>query len=387
MRDAFFLGSGVSLPIAPSTHALTEIALNRVSTYQLETDERWRRQGSGASASIGSTERRERVIRVIAALRVHIDAFYANRPEPAGCLVRTTNYEDLGFAADALAGTLSGERDDPSLAPMVDLVSEQTGIGRQELLEAAEDTVNFLRDVVHLSLADLKPKAGHLQPMVEAVRAAPEPLPIYTLNHDCLIERVLEEHGFPYDDFLRASDDRRVLEPLAEVHPHAKAAVYKLHGSVNWRRFRRMDGAGGWFASWVGDVCSTSGIPHHQGTVWRCDERPLFLLGRFNKELGYLDQPFLDLLSAFTMSLRSRGRLFVSGYGFGDKAVNAMLIEWIYSAPGKRLVVMHQNEQELLDGARGAIRERWEEWRKAGILTVVPKFLGTCSWSELRDLA
>jgi hypothetical protein len=173
------------------------------------------------------------------------------------------------------------------------------------------------------------------------------------------------------------------LEPLSPPLTHSKAALYKLHGSVNWHRFRRIDGAGGWFASWVGDELSSSGVPHHQGTTWRSDERPLFLLGRFNKELGYLDQPFLDLLSAFTQSLRSRNRLFVSGYSFGDKAVNAMLIEWAFSATDKRLVVLHRNEQELVNGARGAIRDRWDGWHKAGILKVVPKFLSHCSWSEL----
>jgi hypothetical protein len=146
---------------------------------------------------------------VVAALRVHIDSFYANRPVPAGCFVRKTNYEDLGFAADALAGALSGERDDPSLDPMVDRVAERTAIDRSHLLEAAEDTVNFLRDLVHLSLADLVPKPGHLQPMVDAARHASETLPVETLNHDCLIERVLEAQGLPYDDL-------RVVNPILQ---------------------------------------------------------------------------------------------------------------------------------------------------------------------------
>jgi hypothetical protein len=386
MRDAFFLGSGASLPIAPSTRDLTEIALNQVGAYQLEMDARWRRAGSGALATERSAERRDRVQLVIAALKTHIDAFYACRPNPAGCLARETNYEDIGFLADALAGTMSGERDDPAHGPMVDWVANETGIGRSELLEAAEDTVDFLRDVVHMALTGLVPKPGHLRTMVNAIEEAEERLPIYTLNHDCLVERVCDEHRLHYDDFLRISGDRRILEPLSEPQPDAKAAIYKLHGSVNWHRFRRLDGAGGWFASWVGDEISTSGVPHHQGTTWRSDERPLFLLGRFNKELGYLNEPFLDVLNAFTQSLRSRDRLFVSGYSFGDKAVNAMLIEWVFSAPDKRLVVLHRDEQELVNGARGAIRNHWSAWQTAGVLKVVPKFLSDCSWSELNTI-
>lgn len=383
MRDAFFLGSGVSLPIAPSTRDFTEIALRQVGAYQLQMDARWRKAGSRALAAERSAERRDRVQLVIAALKTHVDAFYACRPNPVGCLARETNYEDFGFLADALAGTISGERDDPAHGPMVDWVAKETGIGREQLLEAAEDTVDFLRDIVHMGLTGLAPPPGHLQAVVDAIRGAAEQLPLYTLNHDCLVERVFEAHRLPYDDFMRVADDRRVLEPLSAPRPDAKAAIYKLHGSVNWRRFRRMDGAGGWFTSWVGDEISSSGVPHHRGTTWRSDERPLLLLGRFNKELGYLDQPFLDLLSAFTQSLRSRDRLFVSGYSFGDKAVNTMLIEWVFSAPGKRLVVLHRNEEELVNGARGAIRDRWNEWQKAGLLMVVPEFLSECSWGGL----
>ena len=60
-----------------------------------------------------------------------------------------------------------------------------------------------------------------------------------------------------------------------------------------------------------------------------------------------------------------------------------MLIEWVFSAPGKRLVVLHRNEEELVNGARGAIRDRWNEWQKAGLLMVVPEFLSECSWGGL----
>lgn len=79
--------------------------------------------------------------------------------------------------------------------------------------------------------------------------------------------------------------------------------------------------------------------------------------------------------------------MFVSGYGFGDKAVNAMLIEWVYSARGKRLIVLHEREEDLVNGARWAIGRRWPKWKAEGLLTVVPKYLCDCSWNELKTMS
>ena len=385
-RDAFFLGSGVSTGIAPSTGMVTDVVFNRLDEHYLGIDEQWRRIKPGAVATQRSEERRDRVGVLLQDLRQRIDRFYANRDEPTGCRVRSVNYEDIGFMADALLGTLTFERDDPGIAPLIEQVVETTRLTHQELAEGVDDTLNYLRDVLHASLAPLKPTPGHLRAVADACAQAAEAIPIYTLNHDCLIEGVLDNERVPFEDFMRAQDERRVLAPLAIPRENCRATLYKLHGSVNWRRFRRANGSGGWFSEWIGDERSTAGQLHHNGSTWRSLERPLILLGRFNKELGYLDQPFLDLMSAFTQSLRSRDRLFVSGYGFGDKAVNSMLIEWVYSARGKRLIVLHEREHELLDAARGAICQRWQEWKDEGVLTVIPKFLGDCRWEELKTI-
>jgi hypothetical protein len=387
MRIGFFLGSGVSLPMAPSTVALTQRALHELDHYQLGTDDRWRPKRPGTTGAGDGPRRGKRIRTLMQELAGRIAEFYNNRGNPVGCVVRHVNYEDIGFVADAIAGTLSRERDDPAVAPLIEVLLQATVWGRQELLEAADDTVNYLRDVMHGALCELSARAGHLRAVMDACNDASEAVAIYTLNHDCLIERALEQCRIEYDDLMRVEGDRRVFLPLAAPKAGARAILYKLHGSVNWRRFRRLEDSEDWFSEWIGDERAISGDLHDNGIAWRSLERPLFLLGRFNKELDYLTPPFFDLLGAFTQSLRQRDRVFVSGYGFGDKAVNAMLIEWVYSARGKRLIVLHEREEDLVDGARWAIGRRWPKWKAEGLLTVVPKYLCDCSWNELKAMS
>lgn len=112
--------------------------------------------------------------------------------------------------------------------------------------------------------------------MVDACIASDEALPIYTLNHDCLIERTLDHHVVPYDDFLRTEGTRRILAPLPTVRDGAQAAIYKLHGSTDWRRFRPLDTPNDWFREWVGYEYDSAGRRHDDGTEWR-SQRPLFL--------------------------------------------------------------------------------------------------------------
>ena len=52
-RDAFFLGSGVSLGMAPGTAHFTAIVVSGLEDYQLGTNERWRRTKPGAAAELG----------------------------------------------------------------------------------------------------------------------------------------------------------------------------------------------------------------------------------------------------------------------------------------------------------------------------------------------
>jgi hypothetical protein len=388
----FLLGSGVSLPIAPGTRELTDEVLLHADRYYMHTDEEWYSRPSDM-ASIQPGAREQRVIQLIANLAARVESYYAARIDARGCRDRWCNYEDVGYHADSIASTLDRNRDDPGLMPLALEVCSDLRCSREELLQTAHDTVAFVRDVAFRKLISVTPTRNHLRLVIEA---AQDPdvrrLPIYTLNHDCLLEDAFASEGVSLFDFRRTDGSGRILLDLeAQPQKHTRAILYKPHGSVRWRRFRPIDpqpDVDPWFSEWTGWHQDEHGARHDDGNRWRSIGGPLILVGRFNKELEYLDDPYWPTFCRLRQSLNSRQLLVVSGYGFGDRAINTLIINWIYARPPgeRRLVVLHNDENVLLAGARGSIANKWHQWCAQGTLRWVAKFPCDYSWAELKQV-
>jgi hypothetical protein len=387
----FFLGAGVSLPTAPMTAALTQRIVDGNDRYFLHTDEDWYpRSAKTPAINLDKQQRATNVQGVISQFRQLVERYYIAREEPAGCVVRQCTYEDIAYLADSVANTLSRERDDPGLLPLVEYLRAQLGWSVETVQKAADDALRFIRAVVYQELASLHPPNNHLRVLQEVI-ADPKVLqvPIYTLNHDCLIEDVLATSKVTIHDFLRRDQSKRwILKVGNKVPRDARAVIYKLHGSVRWRRFRPLESNNQdpWLHEWIGGDCDTAGARHDDGNVWRSNGGPLILVGRFNKELSYLDAPYWHLFAEFERSLAKQRNIVISGYSFGDKAINAMLINWVYATPkrGRRLIVLHADEAMLMNGARGAIRSKWNNWRAQSLVRVIPHFLGDSSWAQIK---
>lgn len=388
----FLLGSGVSLPFAPSTGDLTEEVLHRADRYHMHTDEEWYFR-SAESAGSQRSPRELRVSELIENLATRVDRYYGDRFDAQGCPNRWCAYEDIGYHADAIASTLNRNRDDAGLIPLALEIGRDIGCSQEELLQITLDTVSFVRDVAFRKLADTKPSSNHLRIVVDAARD-PETcrLSLYTLNHDCLLEDALLLEGVSLFDFRRTDGTGRILLDLEAIPPkHTRAVLYKPHGSVRWRRFRPAHETceiDPWFSEWIGWHQDEQGRFHDDGNQWRSIGGPLILVGRFNKELEYLSDPYWPTFCALTQSLNSLRRLVISGYGFGDRAINTLVINWIYARPPgeRRLVVLHDDETVLLGSARGSIANKWHRWRKEGIVQWIPHFPCDYTWAELKNV-
>jgi hypothetical protein len=234
---------------------------------------------------------------------------------------------------------------------------------------------------------------NHLRVVVEAALDPDvDRLPIYTLNHDCLLEDTFALGGLSLFDFSRTDGSGRILLDLDTPIPErTRAILYKPHGSVRWRRFRPIEpepSPDPWFSEWTGWYRDEHGALHDDGNRWRSIGGPLILVGRFNKELEYLDDPYWPTFCALAQSLKSLRYLVISGYGFGDRAINTLLINWIYTKPlgERRLVVLHNDDNALLGGARGSIANKWEQWRSQDILRWISKFPCEYSWPQLKQV-
>ena len=85
-------------------------------------------------------------------------------------------------------------------------------------------------------------------------------------------------------------------------------------------------------------------------------------------------------------SVRRDARVVVvCGYGFRDKFINAVLLEWL-DADQSRLVVIHGNPDQLRRDARRAVAREWDRLVAAGKLHVVSAWAQDVSWSSARPL-
>lgn len=381
-KVGFLLGAGVSIPCgAPSTELLTDELLAFEIPYFRHTDGRYYRRGeakeSGTPAGLPDLSQ---IRAFLDDLRSRTTSYYDDRVEPAGCEIRKVNYEDLVYLAVQVSEGINRERDNPALTPFTEELKGKFG-SSEVLSTLADETVALITDHVTHRLQGLVPIPGHLACVLEAcVSLGVGAVPVLSLNHDCLIETMLRNAGVDVNDMLHIDDhDRRVLH--VEWHPD-HVNVVKLHGGINWFRWRPKQNraAHDRWDRWIGNVPD-----RRKPSAWTAEDRPSILVGRFNKELAYAGAPYTELFACARGALRNVMTLIISGYSFGDKAVNTMIIDWLYGAPkgDRRIAVAHRDPASVKIGARGAISDKWDGWVGEGVLMEIPDYLGDISWPDL----
>jgi len=321
--------------------------------------------------------------RFFKALYTHTRKYYYGRLNPQGCFERTPHYEDFAYLAIQLSEAIMHERDNPAVDAFTRELTHELQISSDILQGVANDAAEVIVDHVSARLQGLKPSPDHLACMRQIVAQTKAGVPIITLNHDCLIETVLRQDGVRLNDMTQLREDGRrvVTVDLSSTGVN----LFKLHGSIDWFRWHaaKMTSADRPWTQWTG---AWAGPPNSQNR-WEVQgpPRPALLVGRFNKELSYNSSPFIDLFAAARTALNSASHLVVSGYSFGDKAVNTMIVDWMYGAAKgtRRLIVAHETPEVLQRAARGAIGNRWSAWEAQDVLRVLGKHLCAVTAEEL----
>lgn len=171
--------------------------------------------------------------------------------------------------------------------------------------------------VAGLASADL-PTGGSTYRTLAAWAGAVQresPVEVFTTNYDLLMEQALERARVPYFDGFVGSHqpffDVGAIE-LDEVPPRW-ARVWKLHGSVNWRRAE------------AGLVTRVSG----SSSAGEVLIHPSHLKYEESRRMPYL--AMLDRLKAF---LRRRGAsLIICGYSFSDEHLNEVILQGLSANP------------------------------------------------------
>ncbi len=302
---------------------------------------------------------------------------------------RFSHYEDLFSATQQAVWDATGEITNPLFGSvMSDLRAKTVHLYRNQhphisgnpfasLASRASDLVQW---AVYEGVGVTKPVKMDL---ISEVAKATDELDIFSLNHDTLIERQLDNAGVAFaDGFGKARTSQFQWSWKAEGAPPVR--LYKLHGSINWYRFRSQKGFDQYFKDLTGD-------PDHALDE---DERPLSLLetipavltGTTVKERTYGFGLTGEIFSEFRQRLAAHKVLISCGYGWLDKGINIRVIQWLHDSRDNRLVIMHGGTEE----ERNELRSRpvwfwrWDDLERAGKVRFLNKWLSECTVDDLK---
>ncbi len=251
----------------------------------------------------------------------------------------------------------------------------------------ARECYRYIIDAVSQLLRRPPKNLEHLSCVIDAcLDKSLEHIDIVTLNHDILLEETLRSAGIDFaDGFGGPIGQARLWAP--DSFTSQRVRLFKQHGSINWYRVRvKLDGR---YQKTV-MIPLVNDIEHIQ--IGDEEDRPLLspqpviLGGTFNKVLSYASGIFSDVFYRMRTSMDQSKCIIISGYSFGDKGINTRLIDWVEDGEDRRIILLHEDPRALHHGARGAIRNHWENWQRTKRLIVVERWLCDSSHDEIISL-
>jgi len=387
MKVCFLFGSGASVPAGKAT--VTQITEQVLS-------------GDNPSPHVAKIDfykhidvrLKESRVKFLRWLEIQVKRRYAYEPN------RPANYEDLYYLASQMYDDLRGEYDNPAVRPLIERAYLEVlprvdcfaGKLEEEMKHLTNDVVDYIRRCVVLLLrADLQ-SLDYLDFVREAYQAnLGEGLEILTLNHDTVVEDFLETRGIPFFDGFRtklSAVQVRQWQPTELREAYGKIRVFKLHGGIDWFRFRP-DEVQDWSEDYIGIPTPEYRLKSQRDERQRQhrilnDDLPVCLIGTFNKFPSYTDSVYLEIYYRAFCSLDEAGVLVIVGYGFGDKGINKLITDWIYRNSKRQIIVVDVDADNLWERARGAIGNKWHNWLDAKrLIPVTFDLQNKLSWREI----
>jgi hypothetical protein len=372
-RAAFFFGSGISRESgAPMADQLTDAVLH--GAWEAHTDMRFY---PSSSPSVGEAERAQEFLRIVNA---HINPHIRGREE------RIANYEDLYGAAIQIVWDETAEIVNPLIAESNASIRKATEhlFGEQRahidnnryasLAERASDLVQW---VVFHELSKARKPVG-LDVVGQAAGATDE-LDIFTLNHDLLLERQLEQEGIAFADGFGEHAGDAMRFNWSWNKDGMGVRLYKLHGSIDWYLLRSKSN--------VDQFCKVRADPDHctdeyGNRLSLLQPQPRFLTGTIVKEQSYGTSVTGECFAELRTRLAGHDTLIICGYGWGDKGINVRINQWLRDAPKNKLVILHKSEVGELYAKRFWFF-RWEQYERAGKVVILPQWLSECTVLDL----
>ncbi len=299
-----------------------------------------------------------------------------------------TSYEDLIHLSEQINQCGVGLTDNAMTAAFVAGIEEQA-----KNLLPGETPAERLKSLVKLSrlasgliewvvAKNLKAKKIEgLDLIVDlAKNATDERLDIVTLNHDTLVEQLLDAHNIPYvDGFGPRDGDVRWYDDSSYDSSDARVRIFKPHGSANWFRFS----GNSYPAMVVGSGpqnCHTA-----NGTALKnYTSKPSFLSGGA-KVIAYNKDIFSEMFYRFHQALREQNFMIMSGYGWGDTPVNFRIMNWMGYGPQNKIMLLHERPDELSDRCM-TLDEVYGSFVENGRMILANKWLSDTTYDDVEQV-
>lgn len=310
------------------------------------------------------------------------------------------NYEEIFFLLQQIRDADWGEYENPALQPMVekardflltlDSIFAPPFWSDGSLIELTGEACRFIADAVAYALSQPRKDLEVLSALVSCIedsKGAGHQVVVGTLNHDVLIDDVLKNRGISFCDGFDeegSGDYRRRFNRSLLKNSGDSAIILKLHGSTKWVIIQEPDG--GQVFSEVVDWAKFDEERVRKPGLDVVDGQPRILIGTHNKILSYSRPLFWHLFVRFRTSLERNNRLVVVGYGFMDKGINEILIDWMEEDSAHQMVVVDPFVKETKESCRPAIQRGWKRWVEQERLHEVRSKFKDATWADLSKL-
>lgn len=389
-----FLGSGVSRASGlPGVKEITNRILNDACDSDAERTRQYRWSGHDKHQSTGLVRKAQRLLRLLAQIDEHYRISIA--PSESGGQYRhtgsiyrqDTTYEDLFYLAEQIRDCCVGLTDEAPVGAFVDIVEQRAG----DLLESenrdariinmyhlAAEAVRYIEWAVADSL-QVEHVTG-LDLIVELARSDQiDRLDIITLNHDTLVETLLAEKNINVADGFGAIDgDVRWHDDRVYDADNARVRLVKLHGSINWYKFRVSD------PQLAAIMPGADPLQCHDANGRKLESAlrtPSFLSG-VNKILAYNKGVYADVFFRFHQFLREHRTIIMSGYGWADTAINFRLENWLDRDRHNTIILLHKNPESLMKRSL-LLDSSYQGLVRTGRLIPLDQWLGDTSHADL----
>lgn len=237
---------------------------------------------------------------------------------------------------------------------------------------------------------DADPLLAHRTFLARIIRNRRASLPrprVFTTNYDLVIERALDELGYPYIDGFSGTVDRRlnlafygldfhrVETTTQSVLARADGALYlhKVHGSLNWRSSTDRDRLTGLESLEVKQSDASAG-----------NDDLVLIYPTSAKEGDTLAYPYSDLLRLLGDAVQQEDTaVIVAGYGFADAHINRLLLRSL--ATNSALNILVADPYAVLEDADMASLTSDAQQRKFDDLDVTPKKTAIAALAKAGD--